>query len=219
MRAFELLNDTLYALRRTDTVATARAFMAEQGVTELPILDKQELYNYVRSIMLAEYNSDQKLEDVIAFNPLAPRISENSHLYEMVPVFAASDLQVLAVVNDNHEFVGIVDQKSLHKQISQSLTYKGIGAVILLKVEPSDFAPSQIARLVEENGAKVLGMMVNHNEDGSLELSLKINTTIVKGIVATFQRFNYKVVNCYMSEDYNKGSEKEYDSVLRFFNI
>lgn len=219
MLVSSLINESLYPLRKSDTVGTAREFMTEQGVTELPILDNKFLHNYARAVLLIDFKDTQKLEDVIPYNPHAPRIFENQHLYEIIPVFANSELHVLTVLNAENEFVGIVDQKSLHKQISQSLTYKGVGAIIQLNVLPADFAPSQIARLVEENGAKVLGMMVNNTENGSLDISLKINTTSVKGIVATFQRFNIKVQNCYMAEDYQNGSEKEYASVLRFFDI
>jgi acetoin utilization protein AcuB len=219
MKATDLLNEALYALRKTDTVSAARSFMAEQGVTELPVLDKLDLYNYARAIMLNDLPGDKRLEEVIPYNPHAPRVSVNAHLYEMVPIFAAADLHVLAVLDDNQQFVGLVDQKSIHKNISQSLTYKGVGAVILLSVRPADFAPSQIARLVEENGAKVLGMMVDNTEEGSLKVSLKLNTTQVKNIVATFRRFDLKVLGCFMAEDFDGNSEKEYESVLKFFDI
>ncbi|MCC7297398.1 MAG: hypothetical protein IT244_03620 [Bacteroidia bacterium] len=219
MLSHSVLNESLMPLRRTDTVATARAFMAEQGVTELPVLDKSDLYNYVRAIMLIDAKETDKLEDVLAYNPLAPRAFENQHLYEIIPVFAASDLQVLAVFNVANEFVGIIDQRNIHKKISQSLTYKGIGAVLVISSRDRDFAPSQIMRLVEENGAKVLGMMVEHAENNSLLVSLKLNTTLVKSIVATFLRFDYKVEGCFLAEDYNIGAEKEYNSVLKFFDI
>jgi acetoin utilization protein AcuB len=219
MKANDLLNEAIIPLRRSDTVSAARAFMAEQGVTELPVLDKTELYNYARAILLNDQPGEKRLEEVLPYNPHAPRALVNSHLYELVPVFAAADLHVLAVVNENHEFVGVIDQKSIHKHIAQSLTYKGIGAVLLLSVRPIDFAPSQIARMVEENGAKVLGMMVEHTDETSLKVSLKLNTTQVKNIVATFKRFDMKVLDCFMAEVFDTGSEKEYNSVLKFFDI
>ena len=206
-------------LRKTDTVAAAIDFMAEQGVTELPILDKTGVYNYARMMLLASVKGTSKLEDVVPFNPHAPKVLESQHLYEIIPVFSSAELQILAVVNENQEFIGMIDQKNLHKRISQSLTYRGLGAVISVLSHDKDFAPSQIMRLVEENGAKVLGMMVEHSENHELLISLKLNTTLVKGIVATFQRFNYKVVGCYLAEDMNSGQEKEYDSVLKFFDI
>ena len=144
MKVSELINESLNALRRTDTVTAAREFMVEQGVTELPVLDKQHIYNYARIVNLIEFGGDEKLEDVIPFNPHAPRVFEEQHLYEVVPVLAASDLQAIGVVNENNEFVGITDQKSINKQLAQSLTYKGIGAVLLFETESRDFAPSQI---------------------------------------------------------------------------
>jgi predicted transcriptional regulator len=219
MLAVSLINDSLQALRRTDTVATARGFLAEQGVTELPILDNKSLYNYVRAVLLLDVDGTKKLDEVIAFNPLAPHIKENQHVYEIVPAFAASDLHTMAVMNEHSEFIGIVDDKNIHKVISQSLTYRGIGAILVLQVEPKDFAPSHIARLVEENGARILGMMVNNTEAGNMEVNLKLNTTLVNGIAASLDRFGYKVIDCFMSEDYNKENHREFESVLKFFDI
>ncbi|MBL7900918.1 MAG: hypothetical protein JNK73_02905 [Bacteroidia bacterium] len=219
MNAAYLLNESLTALRLTDTVAAALDFMAEQEVTVLPVVDKHSLHNYARAVNLLHVQGDKKLEEVIPFNTHAPRIYEHQHLYEMVPVFAAGDLQVLAVFNRNEEFIGIVDQKEIHRQLAQSLTYKGIGAILVLMVEPKDFAPSHIHRLVEENGAKVLGMMLNTTEAGNLQVNLKLNTTVVSGIVASLNRFGFRVTDCYLAEDYNKEDNREFDTVLRFFDL
>jgi acetoin utilization protein AcuB len=219
MLALSLLNESLTPLRRSDTVRAAREFMAEQGVTELPVLDKSGLYNYVRSILLIDAREDQKLDELIPFNPHAPRVTENQHVYEIIPVLAAADMQVIAVMNEQGEFAGIIDQRHIHRMISQSLTYKGVGAVVVIGSKDKDFAPSQIMRLVEENGAKVLGMMVEHAEHQELIISLKLNTTVVKSIIATLQRFHYPLKGCYMAEDYNPSGEKEYDAVLRFFDL
>ncbi len=219
MLALSLLNDALTPLRKTDTVAAARAFMAEQGVTELPVLDNKQLHNYVRAILLTDADSDAKLEDVVPYNPHAPRITTQQHLYEIIPVFAACDLHVLAVLNENGEFVGIVDEKNIHRNISHSLTYKGIGAIMLLQVDAKDFAPSHIARLVEENGAKILGMMVEQGDNQTLQVNLKLNTTLVRGIIASLDRFGFKVTDAFMAEDYNKDNNREYDTVLKFFDI
>lgn len=219
MLASSALNESISALRITDTVAAARDFMQNQGVAELPVLDKTSLYNYARAIMLSGLDGDKKLSEVIAYNPHSPRVFMHQHLYEVVPVFSTSDLGVLAVMNETGEFAGIIDLKSIHKAITQSLTYRGIGAIMLLSVNPRDYVPSQITRLVEENGARVLGMMVTEESSDRFVVSLKINTTTVKHIVATFNRFDYKVIGCFMAEDFEKTTEKEFDSVLRFFDL
>lgn len=220
MLALSLLNESLMPLRRTDTVAAARAFMAEQGVTELPVLDNKRLYNYVRSVLLNDLDGNTKLEDAVPMNPHAPKVHENQHVYEVVPLFAGSDMHVLAVVNEAEEVIGILDEKNIHKAISKSLTYKGIGAIVVLQVQARDFAPSHMARLVEENGAKILGMMVDNSDmDGTLQVNLKLNSTLVKGVVASLERFGFKVTEVFLAEDFSRDDNREFDSVLKFFDL
>jgi acetoin utilization protein AcuB len=219
MNAGSLIHESLSALRPGDTVAAALDFMTEHRVSELPVVENQRLVNYARAIQLMHEAPDTKLETLVPFNPHAPRALEQQHLYEIVPLLAASDLQVMAVVNDQNQVIGIIDQRRIHELISQSLTYKGIGAIIVVQVDPRDFAPSHIMRLVEENGANVLGMMVNNSEAGNLLINLKLNTTLVKGVVASLNRFGYRVIDAFMSEDYNRENNSEYASVLKFFDL
>lgn len=219
MDASQLINNSTVALRKTDTVAAALAFMAQQGALELPIIDKNKVYNYARSVVLLDFESNKRLEEVIPLNTHAPRIFLKQHLYEIVPVFAAANLQFLAVVNEQDEFAGIVDQKNIYKIMSATLTYRGAGAVLLIELENKNFAPSHIARLIEENGAKIIGMMINQTPTGLLEINIKLNTTLVKQIVATLNRFEFTVKECFMAEDWGHSDEKEFASVLKFFDI
>ena len=48
MIASQLINEHLSPLRTTDSVDAALAFMISQGVTELPLIEQKQLYNYVR---------------------------------------------------------------------------------------------------------------------------------------------------------------------------
>jgi hypothetical protein len=61
--------------------------------------------------------------------------------------------------------------------------------------------------------------MITNTENEKLLVSIKLNTTISRSIIAALQRFNYKVTNCFMAEDYNGKNEKEFDSVLKFFDL
>lgn len=219
MNAGTLIHESLSGLRPSDTVAAALDFMTEQRVSELPVVENQRLVNYARAVNLMNEAPDTRLEDLIPFNPHAPRVFQHQHVYEIIPLFSAADLEVMAVVNKDEQVIGIIDQRKIQEQISLSLTYRGIGAILVILVEPRDFAPSHIMRLVEENGAKVLGMMVNNTEAGNLLVSLKLNTTQVKGIVSSLNRFGYRTEDAYMAEDFNRENNGEYASVLKFFDI
>lgn len=220
MIASELLSEHLDCLRLTDTVEAAIDFMESQGVCELPIVDKKRLYNYARITSLHMLQDKQQLLlEVIPQNQFSPSVKIDQHIYEIVPILASNELSVVAVIDHDDQFLGLVDQKRLNKQITESLTYRGLGAVLVLKVSDRDFAPSVFARWIEENGAKIIGMMVHTTTEGKLMVNLKINTTIVKNIVATFQRQNFRVEHVYLSEDFNQDNDRAIDLALKFFDF
>jgi predicted transcriptional regulator len=220
MIASELLSEHLDCLRLTDTVEAAIDFMESQGVCELPIVDKKRLYNYARITSLHMLQDKQQLLlEVIPQNQFSPSVKIDQHIYEIVPILASNELSVVAVIDHDDQFLGVVDQKRLNKQITESLTYRGLGAVLVLKVSDRDFAPSVFARWIEENGAKIIGMMVHTTTEGELMVNLKINTTIVKNIVATFQRQNFRVEQVYLSEDFNQDNDRAIDLALKFFDF
>lgn len=220
MIAEQLISDHLQGLRLTDTVEGAIEFMVSLGVSELPVLDRKQVYNYARLNLLHGISDKSKvLSQILPANPFAPRAILNQHIYEIVPILALNELSVLAVVDDAENCVGIVDQKQINKLITESQTYRGIGAIIVLRLSNKDFAPSVLARWTEENGAKILGMMVSITEDGELLVNLKLNTTLVKNIVATFQRQNYSVEQVYLAEDYFPNDDRAIDLALKFFDL
>ncbi len=195
------------------------AFMISQGVTELPLIEQKQLYNYVRLQQLSGLPKEQSLGDAIAKNPFTPSAQSNNHLYELVPMLAANELSLLAVTDAEGMFQGIIEQKSINKLISESFTYRGMGAILVLRMDDRDFAPSLLARWIEENGAKMLGMMINHAEQGQLRIHVKLNTTVVRGIMATLERQHVKVEHVFMAEDHDENDSKAFDLVFKFFDI
>jgi hypothetical protein len=200
-------------------VEAALAFMISQGVTELPLIEQKQLYNYVRLQQLSGLPKEQSLGDAIAKNPFTPSAQSNNHLYELVPMLAANELSLLAVTDAEGMFQGIIEQKSINKLISESFTYRGMGAILVLRMDDRDFAPSLLARWIEENGAKMLGMMINHAEQGQLRIHVKLNTTVVRGIMATLERQHVKVEHVFMAEDHDENDSKAFDVVFKFFDI
>ena len=134
MIAQELISDHLDGLRITDSVEGAIDFMVSQGVAELPIIDKKKLYNYARlSSLHAVADKHLSLQDVILTNPFAPKANGNQHIYEIVPMLAANELSVLTVVDEDDNFVGVVDQKQInkHQHRHHQIYYRSI---IFLKI-------------------------------------------------------------------------------------
>ncbi len=220
MIAKGLISEQLHVLRVTDSVDTAIDYLATQGFSELPILENKAIYNYCRlQTLYALEDKSKTLLEVIPHNPHAPKALEDQHLYELVPMLASNELSVLGVVDANGAYIGAVDQKQINMLITQSLTYRGLGAVLVMEIDEKDYTPATIARWVEENGAKVLGLMVSQLEFGKLKVNIKLNTTYVRAIIATLDRQGYRISQVYLSEDSNENKDHEVDLALRFFDL
>jgi len=219
MIAESLINHRLSPLRTTDTVEAAMEFMVQNGVTELPVIDKKQVINYARLSHIANLPKNQILADVIPAHPYPPVAHANNHLYELIPLLSSNDLSVLAVCNSSNEFMGITEQKQINKYIAESLTYRGMGAILVLNLDNRSYAPSHLARIIEENGAKIIGLVVKQREDQSLWVNIKLNTTIVKPIVTSLNRHDYRVDTVFMSEDMDEENNREFDMVLSFFDL
>jgi hypothetical protein len=61
--------------------------------------------------------------------------------------------------------------------------------------------------------------MVSQLEFGRLKVNIKVNTTYVRGIMATLERQGYRVLQVFLSEDSNDNNDHEIDLALRFFDL
>ena len=120
-------------------------------------------------------------------------------------------------VHDQLNDLGITD--SMDAVLSFMINQGGMGAILVLKMSDRDYAPSQIARWVEENGSKILGMMISQADQGMLRINIKLNTSRVKNILATLSRQNINVDQVLMADDYDENDTKAFDVVLKFLDL
>ena len=93
--------------------------------------------------------------------------------------------------------------------------------VIQLEMGAYDYSLSEIARIVEENDAKILGLTVDNNPEdpGRIMVTLLINQPESAAIVKSFERYNYNVVGIYSSTDENLDLLDRYSLLIRYMNI
>jgi acetoin utilization protein AcuB len=218
MQAAQLISSRLIPLRKSDSVAAALELLHAQGVTELAVVDGKKLLGYARAGALDGISGKKSIEKALEFPRYPICLNMRQHLYELVPVFGTSRASVLAVCDEEGNFAGMIDLRDLNEVISKTLTYRGVGSILELELETRDFAPSEMMRMVEDHNARVVGMVVNEAEDGALHVSLKLNTTMLRNILATFERHGYKVANTYLREDQSDGDDA-YRSLLKYLDL
>ena len=74
-------------------------------------------------------------------------------------------------------------------------------SLVILDVPVKDYTLTEIAKLVEDNNARITRLEVLPNNDGlSFLVSLKIDVSDLSAVLRSFERFNYNVVYHFMKE-------------------
>ena len=120
-------------------------------------------------------------------------------------------------LNDQLNDLGISD--SMDASLSFMINQGGMGAILVLKMSDRDYAPSQISRWIEENDAKILGLLISPADQGMLNVNIKLNTSRVKNILATLSRQNVNVEQVLMADDYDENDTKAFDVAFKFLDL
>ena len=93
--------------------------------------------------------------------------------------------------------------------------------VIQLEMGAYDYSLSEIARIVEDDDAKILGLAVDTipEDPGRIVVSLLVNKADCMAIIKSFYRYNYNILNTFSSPEENNDLLERYSLLMRYMNI
>ncbi|MHB1277254.1 MAG: CBS domain-containing protein [Bacteroidia bacterium] len=220
MLARDFLSSKLFPLKPGDSIQVAVELMNEMNVAYLPVVEDGHLLGYLSIGELVEAKPrSRKIRSLLSMG-LPARINEQQHLFEVIRVFANIPSTVVAVVDSDEHFVGIISAKELIGQMAHFSGFMESGSILSLNIGIQDYSLSEIARIVEYNNAKILSVHLQALEESRRMLvHLKLNTNDLKSLVATFERYNYQVVASYYGDEDGSGLKDRYNLLMRFLDI
>lgn len=114
--------------------------------------------------------------------------------------------------------------KELHTSLSQEhfLELKDEEhSLIVLEIPIKDYALSEIARLVEDNNAKIIRLEVVPIQDNfSFIVSMKMDVTDISAILRSFERYHYNIIYYYMKEgEINDTYNDRFDELMHYLDM
>jgi CBS domain-containing protein len=221
MIAEDLINHMIPPLKGSDDAHKAIVWMEEFRCNFLPVVDEGKLLGFISEEIILEANDiDKRVKD---FNLVGQNcfVHLDTHFYDILKVAADNKLQVVAVLNEEQSYTGLITVQDTLTSFAQTAAVQLPGGILVLSMNHVDYSLAEISRLVEENHAKILSSIVKEDplDPGKLRLTLKINQLDLSRIVATLERFGYKVIGRY-HETKTLGDEKDrIDMLLRYLDI
>ncbi len=221
MLAKDLISELIPPLRPSDTGAKGLLWMEIFRVSHLPIVQQNEFLGLISDMDIFDRNMTNEPLGSYQQPVFSPFVYEHQHLYEVVELASRLDLTAVPVLTEDHKYLGLISSRQLIQAFGDLAAVKAPGGILVLELNANDYSLSQIARMVEENDAKILSCYVTSPPDSvKIEVTLKINRVDLTSIIQTFLRYEYTVKASFQSNDQNEDIlRNNYDQFMMYLNV
>ena len=221
MIAEDLINHMIPPLKGTDDAHKAIVWMEEFRCNYMPVVSDNKLLGFISEGIILETNEIDKTVKDFNLVGINCYVHLDTHFYDILKVAAENKLQLVAVLNDDQSYCGVITVQDTLTSFAQTAAVQMPGGILVLAMNHADYSLSEISRLIEENHAKILSSIVKEDplDPMKLRLTLKINQVDLSRIVATLERFSYKVIGRYQETKPVAGERDRIDMLLRYLDI
>lgn len=221
MIAEELINHMLPPLKLTDEASKAVAWMEEFRCSQLPVIENEKFLGFISEDIILERNDlTVKINsfELVGQNCL---VGSDSHFYEVLKVAGDHKLQMVAVQNDLTQYAGVITVADIMASFAQTAAVQMPGGILVLSMDLVDYSLAEIARLVEENNAKLISSTMAEDplDKGKIKLTIKINQEDLSRVAATLDRFGYRIIARYQTTHNTDPNKDRLDMLMRYLNI
>ncbi|GEO03017.1 acetoin utilization protein [Adhaeribacter aerolatus] len=221
MIAEELINQMIPPLKISDSVEKAVRWMEEFRVNQLPIVKNRQYMGMITEDDIIEKNLYGVTLDTLELGYKEAFVMHYQHFYSVMEVAIRNKIQVVPVLDEHQEFFGVITVNDTIAAFGQMSALQGQGGILILSMNERDYSLAEISRHVEENNAKILSAYVSPDEmdDYKIKVTLRINRTDLNRIIATFERFDYRIVAQFQDAAEIKDDQDRLDLLMKYLNI
>ncbi len=220
MIAPNLISDSIPPLHLDDSGEQAIMAMREYNVSQLPVVDGN---SYIGLVTMEELIGVKHLSHTLqsfiqAFRK--PFVKDTAHIFDVMKAALDFNVRVVPVIDEDHTYLGLISAESCLRAFALLNSVKDAGGILELEIPVKDYLMSEVAKIVEENEAEILCLYTNINQqEQKAEITIKLNTTEVSGIVAAFERYEYEVKAIHNDTGYTENLKERYDLLMRYLNV
>ncbi len=217
--AQNLLKTDLPVLSAQDDPINALNLMDEFRVCHLPVVENGKFLGLISETTLLSVDEIVTHDVDNGLQLVKSSVAPGVHILEILKAASEQHLTLVPVVDTENNYLGAVTLEDLVEKMSEMQGASQRGGIIVLEMWEKDYSLQQIARIIEENDAKILSTSVSQGENGKIEVNLKINQPDVNPILQSFERFSYDVKASYQEAEYTEDLKKRYEELMRYLNI
>lgn len=220
MLTAELINNNIPRLRLQDSVSKALQLINDYRVTHLPVVAEDRYLGMISEDDLMDVEEEKGTIEFLQDSFVTAFVKENEHFLNAVKCSSQFETTVVPVTNDEKELVGVITVTDLLKALGDFSGANEIGGLIITEMERSQFAISEISRIVESHDATILHLNTTVQPDtGLLTVSLHLNKKEIAAIVSAFERYDYDIIYYFGDEKFENEIHSNYRHLMSYLDI
>ncbi|MEO1021356.1 MAG: CBS domain-containing protein [Bacteroidota bacterium] len=217
----EIVHTDIAPLKSSDHISLAIAKMDLLHVEQLAVVDKEGILKGMANInVYAELDEEVGIVDDY---PLSESIFIPSyqHVFEAARLMLAHELFVLPVLDHENKLVGMVRKQDVLEALGDMFNLSSYGSVLTIEQNHHDFTLSDLVRIIETEGAKILGIAVQQptSDYPNYRISVKLNLEDSSVVSAALRRFGYLITSEAQSELLVEDFSERADELFRYLDI
>lgn len=220
MLTVELINNNIPRLKLQDSISKALQLISDFRITHLPVVAEDKYLGMISEDDLLDAEDDKAPMELMQEHFVNAAVHDNEHFLTAVNCCNQFDTTMVPVINEERELLGVITTPDLLKALGNFAGTNEIGGIVVLEMERSQFAISEISRIVESNDATILHLNTTvHPETGMLTVTIHINKKEIASIVATFERYDYDVIYYFGNENFENEIHSNYRHLMNYLDI
>lgn len=220
MLTANLINNNIPRLKPQDSVAKALQLVSDFKLTHLPVVSDNKFLGLISEDDLMDVEEPKSVIETLQESFIHAAVLDSAHFLIAVNCSIQFDTNVVPVINAENDFSGVISTTDLLKALGNFSGANEIGGIIVMEMERSQFAISEISRIVESNDCTILHLnTIVHPETGMLTVTIHINKREIATVVSTFERYDYHISYYFGIQHFENEIESNYRNFMHYLDI
>lgn len=220
MIARELISDSIYPARSTNTVGQVIEQLEVYRLNELPVQDQDgEIIGVIDMKVLSGLDDEALLGDHI-HRGLIEHVAPIAHILDIIKLLGQRGWSMMPVLNKEGKYRGIISQEDIFKVFAKSFSVRENGAILVVETKRTAYSMSEVAQIVESENASMISCFLSDGKDiDHIRITIKVSQMDVHHILATFERYGYDIIASFTSSDHIDTLKDRYDHLMTYLNV
>ena len=190
-------------------------------VSHIPVVNDNQYLGLVSDKLIYDLNLNDVVLETILDKLDTTHAHKDQHIFEVAILMYKLKLSVLPVLNDDHYYIGAITLYDLARRFAKLFSLQEIGGVIVLEMNENEYSLTEISKIAESNGYKILSFFLDRKSGThSLDVIMKLDKDELSALIQAFMRYNYTVKAVYLDQSMLTDLYMErYEQFMKYMNL